>query len=777
MQIKTKLPIYYSIIGIIVTIWLMYVFSWWEKLIVKNIENNFSQKIESKSREIDKFLYEQLSAMRNLASDNNIIDSLSNIENKASLDQNLIKNAVEDFLSINKSFYYTEIIDKQWIVIEWWEIIEKENLDKVFLIRDSISKRLWKSDFNEVYFKKILNEINKNPNKWYYEIQDVIKDVDFNTYITYIVPIFKNTENWELVFLWLIKAKLSTDSITNLIADVNIWTTWDLYIYNKDNVIISSLSGRDIFTKFTNNRASIDKYINWIYVQNEDIDWINKLAAYKFLEWYKTFSWLNWVIKATQNHSELFSAMESLKTWVYLTILFIIFSVLFLATVIQWQFINPLWRVLKKVREFASGDENVKIEVESKDEIWVLAWAFNDMIYKIREKTKILNEYKNVIDATSLVSKVDQSWNFIYVNDIFCDSAWCELKEIIWKPHQMIRHPDIGDEIFKDIEKTMKAKEIWKWVMKNRRKDWSEYWLQSVIAPILDMKNNIVEMILIETDITELEKTKQQLQVSYDKLQESTDALVTKERISKEFELATKIQEDFMPRPGDFEIEWVEVHCGLTSATEIWWDLYDIVKCKDDSSKTIFYIWDVTWHGLISWIMMAICNSLLYNLAQNCANSISDILIKLNNTLFHKLPSKVFITLLLLQYDSNAWKITYAWAGHERLLVYRKEKDEIEEIKTWWSAIWMFADITNDVKVNELNLSSWDVVLMYTDWIPEARNNSNEFYWLDRFKDSFKSNAHRNTESMYESILKDLYDFIWWAEILDDITLFLIKRK
>jgi len=53
------------------------------------------------------------------------------------------------------------------------------------------------------------------------------------------------------------------------------------------------------------------------------------------------------------------------------------------------------------------------------------------MIFKIKEKTKILNEYKHIIDSTALVSKVDIEGNFIYVNDIFCNNAGCELKEII----------------------------------------------------------------------------------------------------------------------------------------------------------------------------------------------------------------------------------------------------------------------------------------------------------------------------------------------------------
>lgn len=771
MQIKTKLPLYYSAIWVIVILWLSYVFSNWEALITNNIKNQFTENVEKKSVEIDKFIYERLVSLSTLSTNNSLLESISNFSNDKIKSSENLRKALEDFLLINKTFYSAEILDSNWLVLEWNEILERDNVDKAYIVRDSIIKDIWTNKSKEEFFKKVKDS------KDYY-IDNIQKDSEGNIFLSFVVPILKNASNdGKIELIGMIKAKLSIEHIAKIFSDISIWTTGKAYIYTSTNDIIASFDRRDILNKFTQKKLSITAYKEKSLLQEEDLWWEKVLAVYKLMDWYKKYKWLNWSIKITQNYNELFSALDGIKNTAYATIVFVILSVLFLAAAIQWQFINPLSRLLKKVRTFSSGDENVYIDVETKDEIWVLAWAFNDMIFKIKEKTKVLNEYKHIIDSTALVSKVDIEGNFIYVNDIFCNNAGCELHEIIWKPHKTIRHPDIWEDVFKDIEKTMKAKEIWKWIMKNIRKDGSEYWLQSVIAPILDMNNNIIEMIMMETDISELEKTKHELLNSYNKLQESTDALVVKERISKEFELASKIQEDFMPAPEEMQIEWVEVHCGITSATEIGWDLYDIVTCKNDPERTLFYIWDVTGHWLIAWIMMAICNSLVYNLAQSSANSIKDILIKLNETLFHKLPKKVFITLLLLEYNAKNNTLSYAGAWHESLLVYRKEADTIEEIKTWWSAIWMFADISKDVIVNELNLNPGDVVLMYTDWIPEARNKSDEFYWMEKFKESFRSNAHRNIQAMYESLLKDLYDFIDWAEILDDITMFLVKKK
>lgn len=62
----------------------------------------------------------------------------------------------------------------------------------------------------------------------------------------------------------------------------------------------------------------------------------------------------------------------------------------------------------------------------------------------------------------------------------------------------------------------------------------------------------------------------------------------------------------------------------------------------------------------------------------------------------------------------------------------------------------MFKKIDHDVVTKDLPMESGDIILMFTDGIPEARNDSGEFYGIDRFKESFKNNAHRTVSGIYE---------------------------
>lgn len=134
---------------------------------------------------------------------------------------------------------------------------------------------------------------------------------------------------------------------------------------------------------------------------------------------------------------------------------------------------------------------------------------------------RLLNQYTTIIEKANIVSKTDVRWIIIHVNDKFCEVSWYSREELIWKPHNYIRHPDMPKELFKDLWNTIKVKkQIWQWIIKNKKKDWSPYWVQSFISPILDDKWNIIEFVSVRTDITDLYITKDKLEQSIFKLQE-----------------------------------------------------------------------------------------------------------------------------------------------------------------------------------------------------------------------------------------------------------------
>ncbi|MCX6074667.1 MAG: sensor domain-containing diguanylate cyclase [Campylobacterales bacterium] len=134
----------------------------------------------------------------------------------------------------------------------------------------------------------------------------------------------------------------------------------------------------------------------------------------------------------------------------------------------------------------------------------------NNCNYK-SENSNLLTEYKKAVDLSNIVSKTNPKGVITYVNDKFCEISGYIREELIGQPHNIIRHPDMPREAFKDLWNTIKSKMSWNGVVTNMRKDGSSYIVDTTIVPILDIDGDVIEYMAIRHDITELEQTKQQL--------------------------------------------------------------------------------------------------------------------------------------------------------------------------------------------------------------------------------------------------------------------------
>ena len=123
---------------------------------------------------------------------------------------------------------------------------------------------------------------------------------------------------------------------------------------------------------------------------------------------------------------------------------------------------------------------------------------------ELDDSIKILDQYKMVLDQSSIVSKTDAKGTITYVNDAFCRVSGYSREELIGKNHNMVRHPDTPSELFKDLWKTIQSGKVWKETFQNLSKEGNPYYVKTVIAPIFDDAGQIVEYIAARVDVTEL---------------------------------------------------------------------------------------------------------------------------------------------------------------------------------------------------------------------------------------------------------------------------------
>ncbi len=86
----------------------------------------------------------------------------------------------------------------------------------------------------------------------------------------------------------------------------------------------------------------------------------------------------------------------------------------------------------------------------------------------------------------SIVSKTDTKGRITYVNPSFVDVSGFSEAELLGKPHNLVRHPDMPPEAFSDLWATLQAGEPWTGMVKNRRKNGDFYWVVANVVPVME---------------------------------------------------------------------------------------------------------------------------------------------------------------------------------------------------------------------------------------------------------------------------------------------------
>ena len=86
----------------------------------------------------------------------------------------------------------------------------------------------------------------------------------------------------------------------------------------------------------------------------------------------------------------------------------------------------------------------------------------------------------------SLVSTTDSKGRILYCNKHFIEVSGFEKAELQGQPHNILRHPDMPEEAYRDMWLTIKAGRPWSGPIKNRRKDGSYYWVMANVTPLIE---------------------------------------------------------------------------------------------------------------------------------------------------------------------------------------------------------------------------------------------------------------------------------------------------
>ncbi|WP_320046003.1 PP2C family protein-serine/threonine phosphatase [uncultured Ilyobacter sp.] len=249
------------------------------------------------------------------------------------------------------------------------------------------------------------------------------------------------------------------------------------------------------------------------------------------------------------------------------------------------------------------------------------------------------------------------------------------------------------------------------------------------------------------------------------------EELLVKERISKELEVASRIQKKILP----VEIKKV---CGLEIANyfepakEVGGDYYDY--CQREEDRVSITIADVSGKGVPAAFLMALIRSVLKTLNYKNIQP-SDMLTTLNEIIYPDITEDMFVTLFHSKYVSSERTLYYSNAGHNPLIIYKADLGKVVEYNVKGVAIGFIPEYK--YKLGKVEISKGDILLYYTDGITEAENSKREMFGIERLKEVIYDNREKSAENVKKAILDSINSFRGNYEQVDDLTFVVIRNN
>ena len=253
-----------------------------------------------------------------------------------------------------------------------------------------------------------------------------------------------------------------------------------------------------------------------------------------------------------------------------------------------------------------------------------------------------------------------------------------------------------------------------------------------------------------------------------------TKITAEKEKMKTELSLASRLQEAFIPHDfpafpdrGEFDLYGI-----MDPAREVGGDFYDYFLIDDDHLCLVMA--DVSGKGVPAALFMMVVKIIL----QSCAmlgKSPCEILTKTNEAICPSNQQNMFVTVWVGILEISTGILTAANAGHEYPVIKHPGGDyEVLKDKHGFIIGGMEDSAYTEYR---LVLEPGSSVFVYTDGVPEASDEDDRMFGMERMVEALNSDKDASPRKILENVSEAVARFVNNAEQFDDLTMLCITYK
>lgn len=273
-----------------------------------------------------------------------------------------------------------------------------------------------------------------------------------------------------------------------------------------------------------------------------------------------------------------------------------------------------------------------------------------------------------------------------------------------------------------------------------------------------------------QASIADLSRKNSELAKAYADLKAAQEQLVNKEKIEHELDIAAKLQQSLLPSVFPKVAGWSFSGRNVPART-IGGDLFDVVEVDDEHIGLLMA--DVSDKSIHAALFMAVTRSLFIPESRRSLSP-REVALGVHKWLMQvSSDDNMFVTAFYGVLTPATGRLRYVRAGQDRPIWLKHGETGHNELDGAGRFLGMLPEL--DLEEKEVWLKPGDMLVMYSDGVPDAVDETGDNYGTERLMTLLEAHRDDSAKGIVDAMFTDVFAFRGTASAFDDITVLVAK--